>query len=44
MRQPNFVTAEEAHDLVKVVPNLRDRAIVNGHTDSISLRALTVMS
>ena len=27
-RQPNFLTVEEAQDLVKVVPNLRDRAIV----------------
>ena len=27
-RQPNFLTVKEAQDLVKVVPNLRDRAIV----------------
>jgi len=27
-RQPTFLTVEEAQDLVKVVPNLRDRAIV----------------
>lgn len=27
-RQPNFLTVEEAQDLVRVIPNLRDRAIV----------------
>lgn len=27
-RQPNFLTVEEAQNLVKVIPNLRDRAIV----------------
>lgn len=27
-RHPNFLTVEEAQDLVKVVPHLRDRAIV----------------
>lgn len=27
-RQPNFLTVEEAQDLVKVIPNARDKAIV----------------